>query len=128
MNKLKIFNLFFHNILKWMQVLIKKTKVDKFWLKGSNFEEIVNKIWLYRLGWTDQRYRDTIFCKNKISQSLVEGKNYPAALYKIPNQRNDSSKVLERWHLQTQPKIINKMTKNWDKNTNKYLGKYIESI
>ena len=55
MSKLKIFNLFFHIILKWMQVLIKKIKVDKFWLKGSNFEEYVIKIWLHRVGWADQR-------------------------------------------------------------------------
>ena len=42
---------------------------------------------------------------------------YPATLHKIPKQKIDSSEVLERWILQKQPKMINKKTKSWDRNT-----------
>ena len=42
---------------------------------------------------------------------------YPAALQIIPTQTIDSSQVFERWILQKQPKMINKMTKSWDRNT-----------
>ena len=42
---------------------------------------------------------------------------YPAALHKNPTQTVDSSQVFERWILQKHPKMINKMTKRWDKNT-----------
>ena len=42
---------------------------------------------------------------------------YPAALHKVPTQTVDSSKVFENWSLQKQPKMINKMTKTWDRNT-----------
>ena len=42
---------------------------------------------------------------------------YPAALRKIPTQTVDSSQVLERWILQKHPKMINKITKSWDKST-----------
>ena len=42
---------------------------------------------------------------------------YPAALHKFPTQTVDSSQVFERWILQKQPKMINKMTKSWDRNT-----------
>ena len=40
---------------------------------------------------------------------------YPAALHKIPTQTVGSSQVFDRWILQKQPKMINKMTKSWDK-------------
>ena len=39
------------------------------------------------------------------------------ALGKIPTQKVDSSQYLEEEILQEQPKIINKMTKSWDKKT-----------
>ena len=42
---------------------------------------------------------------------------YPAALHKIPTQIRDSSHVFERWILQKHPKMINKITKRWDRNT-----------
>ena len=42
---------------------------------------------------------------------------YPAALHKIPTQTVDSSQVFERWILQKQLKMINQMTKSWDRNT-----------
>ena len=42
---------------------------------------------------------------------------YPAALNKIPTQTVDSSQVFERLILQKQPKIFNKITKSWNKNT-----------
>ena len=42
---------------------------------------------------------------------------YPAALHKIPNQPVDSSQVFECCILQKHPKMINKMTKSWDRNT-----------
>ena len=42
---------------------------------------------------------------------------YPAALHKIPTQTVDSSQVFERWIRQRQPKMINKITKSWNRNT-----------
>ena len=41
----------------------------------------------------------------------------PAALHKIPTHTVDSSQLVAKWILQKLPKIINKMIKNWDKNT-----------
>ena len=41
---------------------------------------------------------------------------YPAALHKIFTQTVDSSWVFERWVLQKQPKINNKITKSWNAN------------
>ena len=41
---------------------------------------------------------------------------YPAALQKTPTQTVDSSQTSERRILQKQPKVINKMTKSWDRN------------
>ena len=46
---------------------------------------------------------------------------YPAAVHKIPPQTVDSSQVFEKWLLQKLPKMINKMTKRWDRNTISYL-------
>ena len=46
---------------------------------------------------------------------------YPAALNKISTPTVDSSQVSERWILQKQPKMINKTTKSWDRNTVSYL-------
>ena len=40
---------------------------------------------------------------------------YPAALHRFPTQTVDSSQIFERWILQKQSKIINKMTKSWQK-------------
>ena len=42
---------------------------------------------------------------------------YPAALHKNPAQTVESSQVFERLFLQKQPRMINKMTKSWDRNT-----------
>ena len=47
----------------------------------------------------------------------------PAALHKIPTQTVDSSQVFERWILQKQPKMINKMTKSLEKKHNQRTGK-----
>ena len=44
-----------------------------------------------------------------------------AALHRIPTQTLDSSQVFERWVLQKKQKIINKITKCWEKNTIKDL-------
>ena len=41
---------------------------------------------------------------------------HPAALHRSPTQTLDSSQIFERWILQKQPKIINKITKSWNKN------------
>ena len=49
---------------------------------------------------------------------------YPAALHRIPTQAVDSSQVFERWILK-QPKIINKITKSWDKNTLKIWNRFV---
>ena len=42
---------------------------------------------------------------------------YPVALNKILTQRVDLSQTSEKLILQKQPKMINKMTKSWDRNT-----------
>ena len=42
---------------------------------------------------------------------------YPATLHKIPTPTVDSSQVFERRYLQKQPKMVNRMTKSWDRNT-----------
>ena len=42
---------------------------------------------------------------------------YLAALHKNTTRTINSSQVSERWILQKQAKIINKITKRWDKNT-----------
>ena len=42
---------------------------------------------------------------------------YPAALHKIPTETVDSSQVFEKRLLQKQQKMINKVTKSWDRNT-----------
>ena len=41
----------------------------------------------------------------------------PAALHKIPTQTVLSSQDFDKCILQKLPRITNKMTKNWDKNT-----------
>ena len=46
---------------------------------------------------------------------------HPAALYKIPTQTVDSSQVFKILVLQKQPKVVNKLTKSWDKKTMRYL-------
>ena len=46
---------------------------------------------------------------------------YPAALHSDPTQTVDSSEAFARWILQKQSKIVNKITKSWDKNTIKDL-------
>ena len=46
---------------------------------------------------------------------------YPAALHRIPTQTVDSSQIFENWLLQKHPKMINKMTKSWARNTIGYL-------
>ena len=61
------------------------------------------------------------FFRKKFVHNLGEGKMYPVALYKIPTQTVGSSQIFERWILQKQPKVINKMTESWDKNTVSYL-------
>ena len=43
---------------------------------------------------------------------------YTAALRKNPTETVDSSQVFEKWIHQKQPKMINKMRKSWDRNTN----------
>ena len=42
---------------------------------------------------------------------------YPAKLHKTPTQTVQSSQAFKRWILQKHPKMINKITKSWDKNT-----------
>ena len=42
---------------------------------------------------------------------------YPAAVHKIPTQTSDLSQMFKIWIVQKQPKIINKITKSWDKKT-----------
>ena len=42
---------------------------------------------------------------------------YPAALHKLQTQTIDSSQVFGRQNLEKQRKMINKMTKSWDRST-----------
>ena len=83
------------NILKWFRVLKKELYFVNFWLKRSNFGSIVKKL----------------------VPSLGDSIMYPAALNKICTQTADSSQVFRRLILQKQPKIINKITKSWDRST-----------
>ena len=46
-----------------------------------------------------------------------------SALHKIPIWKVDSSGIFERWFLQKQPKIDNKILKFCDENQNKNLDK-----
>ena len=46
---------------------------------------------------------------------------YSATLHKKVTQTVDFSQNFKRWILQKQPKIINKITNGWDKNTIKGL-------
>ena len=52
---------------------------------------------------------------------LGEGKMYLAALHRIPTQRVGLSQTFERWILQKQQEIMNKISERWDKNTIKIL-------
>ena len=61
MNKLQIFNLFLQNIVNWLVMLIEGTIFVEFWLKSSNFEPIVNRLWFFRLGRIGQWHKDAIF-------------------------------------------------------------------
>ena len=104
-----------------MAKLIKKVNFVKFLLERSNIETIVNKLWLARFGRTNQRYKDTISCRKYFVESLGDAKMYAAELHKVFTHTVDSSQVFKRWFLQKQLKTINKITKNWDKNTIKDL-------
>ena len=106
---------------KWLGVLIKKVNFVKFWLEVSISEPIENKLWLSRLGRTNQWYKNASFRRYWLVHSLGEGKSYPAALHRIPTQTVDSSQFSERWILQRQPKIINNIKTSWDENTIKDL-------
>ena len=67
------------------------------------------------LGETEQRYENKTFCKNQLVYILGDSKTYPGALHKFPTQTVDLPQVFERWIFQTQPKIVNEMTKNCEK-------------
>ena len=114
-HKLKIFNFLLHNIAKRLGMMIKKVNFVKLWLKCSNFQPIVNKLLFSSFWKTNQWNKDSISCTIYLVHNLGEGYMYPAALHKIPTQTVDSSQVFKRWILQKQPKMINKMTKSWDK-------------
>ena len=76
-------------------IVDKQVKFVKFYLIGSNIEPIVDKLWLCRLGRTNQRIKDAIVCGIELVHSLAEGKKCPVALHKIPTQTVDSSRVFE---------------------------------
>ena len=117
MHKLKIFILYLHNVVKRLGMLITKVNFVKFWLKCSIFQLIVNRLQFSCFGRSKQRNEDKIFCRDELFHNLGKGKLYPAALQKIPTQTVDLPQVFESWVLQKQPKMINKMTKSWDRNT-----------
>ena len=98
-------------------MLIKKVNFVKLWLNWSNFPLILKKLRFSSFWGTKQWNKVSIFFRNYLVHNLGEGKMYPAALHKIPTQTVDSSQVFERWILRKQSKMINKMTKSWDRNT-----------
>ena len=53
--KVELFNVFLHNIVNWLRVLIKKVNFVKLLLKRSNFEPIVNKLRFSHQERTDQQ-------------------------------------------------------------------------
>ena len=77
-------------------MLLKKVNFVKIGLKCSNFQAIVNKLQFSSFGRSNQRNKNSIFCRNYFVHNLGEGKMYPAALQKIPTQTVDSSQVFER--------------------------------
>ena len=103
----------------------KKVNFVKFCLKGSNIKPIANKFYSFRLGRTSQWTEDAIFRRMYLFHNLVDSKNYPAALYKIFTQTVDSSQVFETRILRRQPKIINKVTRSWDKDTIKDVEQFM---
>ena len=78
---------------------------------------MLKKLHFSSFGRTNQWNKDPILCRNYLVHCLGEGKMYPAALHKVPTQTVGSSQVFERWILQKHPRMINKMTKCWDRNT-----------
>ena len=69
-----------------------------------------------RIAWSNQRFKNAVFCRNLLVLDFAEGKMYPAALHKIPSQTLDSSEVWAKCIRQKQPQKIKRITKNWDKN------------
>ena len=100
-----------------MRMLVKKVNIVKLWLKYFNFQPTVKKLRFSSFWRANQWNKDSIFFRNLLNHNLGEGKMYPAALHKFPKQTINSSQVLERWIVQKQPKMINKMTKSWDRNS-----------
>ena len=98
-------------------MLIKKVKFVRIWLKCSSFQPIVKKLRFSSFWTTNQRKKDSIFCRNYLVHNLGEATLYPAAMHNFPIQTVDSSQVVERWILQKQPKMISEMTKSRDRNT-----------
>ena len=115
LNKLKIINFFLHDIIEWLRVLIKKSFV-KLGLKCSNFQPLLYQVRFARIGRSNQRYENPVFCRNYLVHCFGESKMYTAALHKIPTQTVDSSQFLAKCIRQKQPQIITGITKNWDKN------------
>ena len=68
------FQSFFAQHHKVFESVDKKVNFIKFWLKGSIFEPIVNKLWLFRLGGTYQWYKDAIFVEINLFIVLVRVK------------------------------------------------------
>ena len=94
--RLEFFNLFLHNIIKCLRVLIRKVNFVKFLLKSSIFESFVNKLWLSRFRGTYQSNKDAIFCRNYLVHSLGERKMHPAALQRNPTWTVESSQNFKR--------------------------------
>ena len=64
-----------------------------------------------RIARSNQRYKNTVFCRNSLVHKVGEDKLYPAALHKIPTQTVDSSQVLAKCVRQKQPQIIRSIKK-----------------
>ena len=52
-------------------MLIKKVDFVKSYLKGSNLEPFVTRLWFSRLGRFDQRYKDAVFVEKYLFIALV---------------------------------------------------------
>ena len=117
MHKLETFNFFLHNIVNRLGMLIKTVNSVKIWLNCSKFQSILNTLPFSSFWRTNHWNIDSIFCRNYLVHNLGEGRMYPAALHRISTQTVDLSQVFERWNLQKQPKMINKMSKSGDRNT-----------
>ena len=64
LNKLKIINLFLHDIIEGLKALKEKIDFVKLGLKCSNFQPLMYQVRFARITQSNQRYRNSVFCRN----------------------------------------------------------------